>query len=268
MCRSRAEGGRRCPGGHTSSRDAQTARQRLCRARRALEATEATGDAQAIAAAHQRVADAQEGVTAARILAGADQPDPPNAAGLYRAERQALSAYTGGESASINQFVQNGYQVPDHLADDRDYVRLMRQQVAALKRAVNRSKLTTQTKAAQAVPAAVAEQIYGPVGSGVGQTVTQDRFVSLTVDHAPSEVFGDVFIYWHLPVGTRALDVNASGVPCKRDERELLLGPHQPFLKARDELIDGRRVIHMEGVLPPATPRPRGQRAAGRAANI
>jgi hypothetical protein len=32
MCRSQAEGGRRCPGGHSNAREMQDARQRLCRA--------------------------------------------------------------------------------------------------------------------------------------------------------------------------------------------------------------------------------------------
>lgn len=250
MCRALAEGGRRCPGGHSTTRDAQNARQRLCRARKVLAAAQAAGDQAAIKDARERVADAEVAIAVARILAGADQPDVPNSAGLRAAERAAVSAYTGSGYAVINQYVKDGYQVPAYLADDRDYVRQMRATVSALKRAVNRSKLTAPTTATRAVWSATAEQVYGPVGSAVGRTLVEDRFTSTSLNPIPPRESGDVTIICRLAAGTRALDINASGVACNRDEAELLLGPHQRFRVLADELVNGRRVIHMESALP------------------
>lgn len=66
MCRSLAHGGRRCDGGHSASRPAQTARQRLCRARKALANAEASGDPAAISQARDRMHAAQQCVQAHR----------------------------------------------------------------------------------------------------------------------------------------------------------------------------------------------------------
>lgn len=248
MCRSSAEGGRRCPGGHVTSREAQNARQQLCRARRALASAEASGDSTRIAQAQERVLEAQDTIQAVRILAGTDQPDVPNAAGLRRAEREAVSVYAGGEFLSINKYVENDYQVPAYAADDREYVRHMRATTAALKRAVNRSKLAERTQSTRAIPAHTAEQAYGPIGSGLGQTITENRFSSTTTNATPDPTFGDVTVNYDLAPGTRALDINASGVPCKEDEKELLIGPHQDFVKVSDELVAGKRVIGLQSV--------------------
>ena len=246
MCRPAANGGRRCPGGHSTSRSAQTARQRLSRARRALAQAEAAhSDPAAITAARERVDEAQDCVTAVREIAGVDQPDIPNAAGLRRAERDALSTYTGGEFLSINRYVQDGYQLPAYAADDRDYARYMRQKVAALERAVNRSRLTGPTDATRAIGTGTADMVYGPVGSLVGQTVTEHRFTSTTLDSTPPPGLGDVTLTYHLDAGTKALDVNNSGVACKEDEHELLLAPHQSFTVLSDALVEGKRVIHL-----------------------
>jgi len=245
MCRSLADGGHRCPGGHGDSRDAQRARQRLCRARKALAKAQADNNPARIAEAHEKVADAEDLIDAVRVLAGTDRPDVPNAAGLRRAEREAVSGYTGGEFVSINKYVENGYQVPSYAADDREYVRYMRQTVAALKRSVNRSKLTERTKATRAVPSSVAEQAYGPVGSRVGQQFTEHRFTSATKNATPDKAFGDVTVNYDLAAGARALDINSSGVPCKDGENELLIGPHQDFVKVSDELVAGKRVIDL-----------------------
>jgi hypothetical protein len=66
MCRSLAEGGRRCPGGHTSDADAAAIRQRRSRANRALAAAEASGDKAAIAKARQKLAAVDRTPVAAR----------------------------------------------------------------------------------------------------------------------------------------------------------------------------------------------------------
>lgn len=248
MCRSLGQGGRRCPGGHSVNRAAQNARQRLCRARRALTTAEAAGDPTRIAQAREQVLDAQDDVAAARILAGADQPDVPNAAGLRRAERESVSAYTGGDFTAINAYVENDYQVPSHAADDRDYVRHMRQTVAALKRAVNRSKLAERTSATRAIHAETAERAYGPIGSRVGRKVTENRFTSATINATPNPAFGDVTIHYDLAPGTRALAVNTAGVPCKEDENELLIGAHQDFVMISDAVVAGTRVISLRSV--------------------
>ncbi|MEV0826377.1 helix-turn-helix domain-containing protein [Nonomuraea rubra] len=59
MCRSQEQGGRRCPGGHSSSRTAQAARQRLCRARKALVAAEAASSQAGAAAAPAGIVEAR-----------------------------------------------------------------------------------------------------------------------------------------------------------------------------------------------------------------
>ena len=246
MCRSQAEGGRRCPGGHSASREMQRARQSLCRARRALAEAERADDPAALGAARERITEAENRIHVARILTGADEPDPPNQAGLCRAERDAVSGYTGGLSSSINRYVQNGYQLPSYMAEDRDYAREMRQTVAALKRAVNRSPLPDRATATRAIQAMVAESVWGPVGSMVGQTFTSDRFVSATWNPVPSDEFGDVTVVYDLAPGTKALDINSSGVPCKQDENELLIGPHQDFRVASDQMEAGSRVIRVQ----------------------
>ncbi|MBP2330624.1 hypothetical protein JOF56_011009 [Kibdelosporangium banguiense] len=253
MCR---PGGRRCPGGHSASRKAQAARQQLCRARKALARAEASNDQAAIDRARERVEDAQDTVTAERIIAGADTPDTPNQAGLYRAERQAVSGYTGGLSASINRYIQNGYQVDGYGADDKEYTREMRQTARALERAINRSTVDTPTTATRAIHAETADQVYGPVGSMVGQTVTEARCTSTTKGTTPLEGFGDVTVHYELAPGTKALDVNASGVAAKRDENELILGPHQPFHMTSDRIVNGRRVITMTNSSTPEPLRP------------
>jgi hypothetical protein len=246
MCRSQAEGGRRCPGGHSDSREMQRARQRLCRARRALAGAERGDDQSAIGTARERVTEAQKGIHVTRILTGADEPDPPNHAGLRRAEYDAVSGYTGGLSSSINRYVQNGYQLPPYMAEDRDYAREMRRTVAALERAVNGSPLPAPATATRAVQAMVAESVWGPVGSMAGQTFTSDRFVSATWNPVPSDEFGDVTVVYDLAPGTRALDVSSSGVPCKQDENELLIGPHQDFRVVSDQMEAGSRVIRVQ----------------------
>lgn len=248
MCRAAAEGGRRCPGGHSTGRDAQTARQRLSRARRALAGAEASGDPATVSAARTRVEDAENHVKVVKILAGADRPDLPNHAGLRRAEREALSNYTGGEFMAINTYVRNGYQLPRYQTEDRDYVRHMRATVAALKRAVNRSKLDTPARAIRSMYPGTAENAYGPVGSLTGQVITEDRFASATLNDAPLKGFGDVTLTYDLAPGTRALAVNDTGVPCNQNENELLIGPHQSFRVVSDRLVDGQRVIHLQSV--------------------
>ncbi|MFD9964872.1 ADP-ribosyltransferase [Amycolatopsis sp. NPDC058986] len=223
----------------------KNARNRLWRARKALTAAEAANDPARTACARERVREAEDGIEAVKILSGANQPDVPNAAGLRRAEREAVSGYTGGEFGAINKYLENGNQVPSYAADDRDYVRHMRQTVSALTRAVNRSKLATRTAATRAIPAATAMQVYGPVGSRVGQTITERRFTSTTTNGAPDPTFGNVTITYDLAPGTRALDINSSGVPCAQGENELLIGSHQDFVVAADEMVAGKRVIRL-----------------------
>jgi hypothetical protein len=245
MCRSLAEGGRRCPGGHADNADAQRARQRLCRARRSLATAQAEGDTAAITVAQERVAEAEDGVVAVRILAGADQPDEPNSAGLRRAERTAVSVYAGGEFGAINSYVENGYAVPTHAASDREHVRYMRRTVAALKRTVDRSPLRERTAAVRAIPSATMQVIYGPVGSMVGQTITENRFTSSTRNATPDKTFGDGVVRYDLAPGTKALDINGSGVPSKQDENELLIGPHQDYIVVSDKMVVGQRVTEL-----------------------
>ncbi|MEV4317102.1 ADP-ribosyltransferase [Actinocrispum sp. NPDC049592] len=182
---------------------------------------------------------------ALKVIAGTDTPDQPNQAGLRRAEREAVSAYTGGSFRTINEYVANGNQPPAHAADDKDYAHQMRQQARALERAVNRSRLDAPATATRAIHPDTAERVYGPIGSQIGQTITEPRFTSTTKGDTPLDGFGNVTIHYDLAAGTKALDVNASGVPCKQDENELLLGPHQPFRVTSDQIVNGRRVLHM-----------------------
>jgi hypothetical protein len=241
----------------------QRARQRLCRARRALAEAQRADDQAAIGTARERITEAENGIHVARILTGANEPDPPNHAGLRRAELDAVSGYTGGLSSSINRYVQNGYQLPPHMAGDRDYNREMRQTAAALKRAVGRSPLPAPATATRAIQAMVAEAAWGPVGSMVGQTFTEDRFVSATWNPVPSDEFGDVTVIYDLAPGTSVLDINSSGVPCKEDENELLIGPHQDFRVMSDQMKAGSRVIRLQSA--GAGPRRRTSRRGRRA---
>jgi hypothetical protein len=69
MCRSSAQGGRRCPGGYSHTRANQAARQRLSRAHRALHTAETTGDPSAVATARRRLDTARTAVADTRTAA-------------------------------------------------------------------------------------------------------------------------------------------------------------------------------------------------------
>jgi hypothetical protein len=65
-----------------------------------------------------------------------------------------------------------------------------------------------------------------------------------------------VTVHYDLAPGTRALDINNSGVSCKKDEHELLIGPHQTFVVVSDELEAGKRVIRLQSATPELAGRP------------
>ncbi|MGW3353271.1 hypothetical protein ACWDA3_59140 [Nonomuraea rubra] len=112
MCRSLDEGGRRCPGGHSSTRHAQTARQRLCRARKTLASAEASGDPDRIRSARQRVQDAETTVatiktaqnltdTPGKVTAGAQAALPAAAhSARFSGTRDRLAAVTSRTEAT------------------------------------------------------------------------------------------------------------------------------------------------------------------------
>lgn len=214
-------------------------RQRLSRASRGLARAVATGDPAKIAAAVAK----QEAV-ARSVLTEVSTPasrtaEPVATAAEQAGERRAVSVYTGGEFTSINAYVQAGYQVPSWASDDQKFVGYMAETVTALERAVDRAKLTTQTRVTRAIWSTTADDVYGPVGSQIGQTVSEARFTSTTTTAEPSASFGDVKIVFHLAPGTSALDVTTAGVPVKAGEHELLLGPHQPLRIVSDHIAEG-----------------------------
>ncbi|MEU8364966.1 helix-turn-helix domain-containing protein [Nonomuraea sp. NPDC048882] len=94
MCRSKEHGGRRCPGGHSSTRQAQAARQRLSRARKALSAAQAAGDPAAIRSVLDRLDDATRSQLAAALPAreaGDVTPTPPTSPPTRKSEMAATT---------------------------------------------------------------------------------------------------------------------------------------------------------------------------------
>jgi hypothetical protein len=94
MCRA---GGRRCKGSNASSRATQTARKQRSRAKQALRQAKATGDPEAIAAAQQRLNQANANVQAAKenIVHHNDDSNAADRGGDVTTPKPAPSPITG-----------------------------------------------------------------------------------------------------------------------------------------------------------------------------
>lgn len=102
MCRSLIEGGRRCPGGHSSTRQAQAARQRLCRARKALAAAQAADDHAAAVAAQRRIDDAEQAVMSPERTARRPDRSAERLARAVASQEVIAARRLGGASAQTD----------------------------------------------------------------------------------------------------------------------------------------------------------------------
>lgn len=113
MCRSLEEGGRRCASGHSSTRAAQAARQRLCRARKALEAAKVPdmaqfADQEGIAAAEQRVRDAEQAVTSLKQAAAHDHKPEGDMGDIPTQTAASAAADLGVSVGTIYKWLKSG----------------------------------------------------------------------------------------------------------------------------------------------------------------
>lgn len=100
MCRSQAEGGRRCPCTYYDSRAHMAARQRSSRARRGLEAAEARGDTAGAAVYRGRLDEATSALKQMReanLTANVDAPLPPRAPGTTATGQTETAPNTAGD---------------------------------------------------------------------------------------------------------------------------------------------------------------------------
>src|SRR5882724_4316659 len=93
MCRSLAEGGRRCPCGHGDTRARMAARQRSSRARRGLAAAEAAGDTAAAAIHRARLDEATGALAQMRQTHPNDAAYPTAPATTQQVEASIRDAY-------------------------------------------------------------------------------------------------------------------------------------------------------------------------------
>jgi len=159
-------------------------------------------------------------------------------------EREAVKAYTGNAYVKMNKFAMAGYTFQGAYDLTEWEMANLERLVRALRDATRRALVTHPVAVLRSVPGATASQVFGPVGSRVGQAFVERRFSSTT--KLPKDLgFGDVRLEYHLSPQACALDVHHLGVTSHASEHEVILAPEQRFRVVAD-VVTTRRVITLE----------------------
>lgn len=98
------------------------------------------------------------------------------------------------------------------------------------------------------IHAETALKVFGGIGSTVGKTFMEKRFVPTTANVRPDTAFGPVYLRYHVPPGARALDIGGTHIGVFDQEQEVLLLDHQGYTVSSDAIdpIINSRVIELE----------------------
>ena len=149
----------------------------------------------------------------------------------------ALYGYSGGDYNWVNARLRGGtmpYGTDEAQLADTDA------QIAAMRRAF-------AAVPALAHPVEVLRgvtnpgQVFGPVGSQVGNAFTDAAFTSTSTSETRARHFGQVLVQIHIPAGAKVIAMG-------REEMELLLPSGSHFRVLSDEMVNGKRRIGLEMV--------------------
>ena len=194
------------------------------------------------------------GTVGATAMNASDPRNHIKRVSLTDVEEEAVYGYTDGEYHHINgtlSGLEDSLLTPRQVAAARSQEKGTRILIDRLTSAINKSRTTEPITVYRYVTPEKAEHssAFGPVGSRVGQTFEDRRFVSTTaVKGNLLHLFGDIEVEYHLPSGFPALDVN-DGDLGHQLEQEVLLNRSQKFKVLSDALVDGKRKIVVEGVV-------------------
>jgi hypothetical protein len=167
------------------------------------------------------------------------------AGALTPSEVESLDLWYGDGAPTTNDYLR-GVTPEDFEAEDRAY---LDKSTAPFTGLINRStpfarpaKLWRRT--------GDATELFGPVGSHVGEVFTDKGFVSLSPTKRIEAEFGETLLSVFVPAGTHALksdeDYYTPGGP--EFMKEYTLPPNTQFRIARDEMVGGKRQIELEVV--------------------
>jgi len=166
---------------------------------------------------------------------------------ISSAEKNAALLYSGSDYKAMNWYVSNGYQFGSkfdyHTQREKD---LIKDAVDDLVPAINRSVVKKPFAVNRRIPAHAAVETFGQVGSRVGKSYKENRFVSTTVSAHGIGSFGEAEIHYHMKPGAKALDLNNYDASKHPNEKEILLGPGQSFKVISDKMLGKTRVIEVE----------------------
>lgn len=166
---------------------------------------------------------------------------------LSAPEMSAARLYSGSEYRDMNKYIAAGYTFGDsftyHTADDK---KTIKDAVDALKPAVDRSVVKKPFAVVRRVPGYAAMETFGLIGSHVGKTYKENRFVSTTTNAKGISSFGETEIHYHMKPGAKALDLNKHDASLHKNEKEILLGPGQTFKILNDSMVGKNRIIVVE----------------------
>jgi len=121
-------------------------------------------------------------------------------------------------------------------------------QVKRLKSAIAKSIVQQDITTWRYIPYETSVKVFGPVGSKVDQTYTDNRFASTSAFHGHTTGFGSVEIRYNLKKGTQALDMNKGGLSHHPSEHEVLVQAGIKYRVVSDVDVNGKRKIVVETV--------------------
>jgi predicted ABC-type ATPase len=189
-------------------------------------------------AAWQRFLDKRAPLEGDDLLA----TDSGSVTNVSRAEQAAAAAWYEESYEDINEHLREGSPLVETLPDT----------IPLLKQLIARS--TPFTRDALTYRGIVSpDEVFGPVGSKVGETFVDHGFVSVAPDDESVGEFGatepaetGALIAVRIPRGTRAL--KSSSLPEATSSKEYTLAPDTTFKIADDTVVDGKRKVQLEVV--------------------
>lgn len=153
--------------------------------------------------------------------------------GMTAAEKAAVGYYTGSGYTPMNQFLRHG-KVSSY--NQTTVIKHINNLDEAFKKAPELTKSITTYRGLSG-----GTKLFGPVGSKVGKTFTDDGYGSTATN--PTKAFGgDVKLRVHIPAGTRIIRPGQAGT-FGDQESEFLLARGTTYRIMRDEVVGNRRLI-------------------------
>lgn len=170
-------------------------------------------------------------------------------AGSAVAAAMSPMTFKVGEKSAFKRYSKSSYSAMNHwlLSGKQDYADPeTKTDVERAEAALQRSTNTEPIAVMRSVPIPTVDKIFGPVGSKVGKSFKENKFISTTTSQYPKSSFGGVTLFYHLSPGTHALDMNTHNLSHYSHEKEVILGPGQIFKIVNDVMVNGHRNITLE----------------------